>query len=329
MIKFYYIWYFLLIIPIILFLLLLYFKWWKKILFSWINDVKTIFSSNTNYYKIYYLFIFLIFIFFIIIFSKPVIENKLEKVTKSGIDIQIVLDISYSMIAKDLEPNRLEVAKSVIWDFVNKIETDRVWLIVYSGKVFTSLPLSFDYNIIKKTINNITINTINQNYFELQWTASWDALILAWKLLHNNDNREKIIILVTDWEANKWINPLAALSYIKQQFWWKIRIYTIWIWWDKKTTISITNPLWQVEEMEIWWVNENVLKAIAKSTDAKFFLARDKQSLENIFNTISKLEKREIVSQTININKEKYDYFIYILMFLYLCLLTIKYIKRI
>lgn len=329
MIKFLHINYFFLLIPIVLFILLLYFKWWRKIIFTWLEDIKIIYKNNTKYYKLYYVLIFSIFLLFIIIFSKPVIENKLEKVTKKGIDIQIILDISYSMIAQDLEPNRLEVAKEVIWQFVDKIESDRVWFIVYSWKVFTSLPLSFDYEIIKKTIKNITINTINQNYFEMQWTATWDALILAWKLLYNGDNREKVIILVTDWEANKWINPLAALSYIKQEFWWKIRIYTIWIWWDKKTTISITNPMWQIEQMEIWWVNEEVLKIIANNTNWKFFLARDKESLENIFDTISKLEKREIVSNNIYVNKDKYNYFVYILIVLFLSFIILKYIKRI
>lgn len=329
MIKFLYAKYFLLLIPIIFFIILLYFKWWKKIVFWWMNDLKYIFKSNTNYYKIYYLFIFIIFILYVIIFSKPVIENRLEKVTKSWIDIQIVLDVSYSMIAQDLEPNRLDVAKDVISNFVNKIDSDRVWFIVYSWKVFTSLPLSFDYNIIKKTIKNISIDTINQNYFEMQWTATWDALILAWKLLFSQDNREKVIILLTDWEANKWIDPLLALNYIKEKFWWKIRIYTIWIWGNKKTTISITNALWQTEQMQISWVNEDMLKTIAAKTNWKFFLARNRESLENIFDTISKLEKREITSEIININSERYSYFIYILVFIFSTFILFKYIKRI
>lgn len=328
MIKFLHVNYFLLLLPIIFFIILLYFYWWKKISFTWIEDVKKIYKISTIYYKIYYILVFIIFVFYIFIISKPVIESKLEKVSKNWIDIQIILDVSYSMIAQDLEPNRLEVAKSVISDFVNKIHSDRVWFIVYSWKVFTSLPLSYDYQIIKNTINKITISTINQNYFEMQWTATWDALILAWKLLFNNDNREKVIILVTDWEANKWINPLAALTYIKKQFWWKIRIYTIWIWWDKKTSITITNQMWQSENMEIWWVNESVLNAIAKNTDWKFFLARDKQALENIFDTISKLEKKEIVSQSILINKEKYNYFLYLLFFAFTLFLSLKYIKN-
>lgn len=329
MIKFLYAKYFLLLIPIIFFIILLYFKWWKKIVFWWMSDLKYIFKSNTYYYKIYYFLIFLIFVLYLCIFSKPVIENKLEKVTKSWIDIQIVLDVSYSMIAQDLEPNRLDVAKDVISNFVNKIDSDRVWLIVYSWKVFTSLPLSFDYNIIKKTIKNISINTINQNYFEMQWTATWDALILAWKLLFSQDNREKVIILLTDWEANKWIDPLLAMNYIKEKFWWKIRIYTIWIWGNKKTTISITNALWQTEQMQISWVNEDMLKTIATKTNWKFFLARDRESLENIFDTISKLEKREITSEIININSERYSYFIYILVFIFSTFILFKYIKRI
>ncbi len=328
MLKFIYLNYFFLIIPVIISLLLLYFYWWKKYVFWWMNDLKNIFKANSYFYKFYYILLFFIFIFYITIFAKPVLEKKIQNVWKNWIDIQIVLDVSYSMTATDLPPNRLEVAKDVISNFIDNIETDRVWLIIYSWKVFTSLPLSFDYKIIKKTIEKIDINIINQQFMFLQWTATWDALILAWKTFPNN-NREKVIILLTDWESNRWVNPLSWLEYLEKKGLWNIRIYTIWLWWDEKTTVSVINNLWLKEELEIWWLNEWILKTISSKTDWKYFRATNRNSLEEIFETISKLEKKEIISKNIIINKEKYTFFVYLLILIFYIFIILKYKKRI
>jgi len=320
--------YLLLTIPVILFLIFLYFKWWKKNIFWPLGDLKEVFKNNTIYYKIYFILLFFIFVFILLIFSKPVITDTLEKNMKNWIDVQIVMDISYSMIAEDLKPNRLTVAKDVILDFLDKIQTDRVWIIIFAWKTFTSLPLNFDYNIVKKIVEKISVDTINQRYTHMQWTAVWDALILAADTFDDKEDREKVIILLTDWEANKWINPLVALKYIQDEN-PDIKVYTIWIWWDKETSITITNNIWQKQVLPIWWVDEKTLKTIAKWTNWKYFRAKDKETFKEIFEEISKLEKKEIISETIKINKEKYTYFLYILIFLFLIFLFMKDKKRI
>jgi len=290
--------------------------------------LKEVFKNNTIYYKIYFILLFFIFVFILLIFSKPVITDTLEKNMKNWIDVQIVMDISYSMIAEDLKPNRLTVAKDVILDFLDKIQTDRVWIIIFAWKTFTSLPLNFDYNIVKKIVEKISVDTINQRYTHMQWTAVWDALILAADTFDDKEDREKVIILLTDWEANKWINPLVALKYIQDEN-PDIKVYTIWIWWDKETSITITNNIWQKQVLPIWWVDEKTLKTIAKWTNWKYFRAKDKETFKEIFEEISKLEKKEIISETIKINKEKYTYFLYILIFLFLIFLFMKDKKRI
>lgn len=320
--------YFLLIIPIILFIILLYFKWWKKIIFWPIQDLKTVFETNSYYYKIYIILLFFILLIYISIFSKPVITDILEKESKNWIDIQIVLDISYSMIAEDLKPNRLEVAKDVISDFLNEIHSDRVWIIVFAWKTFTSLPLNFDYNIIRKIVEKISINTINQNYNIMQWTAVWDALILATDTFGEDNDREEIIILLTDWEANRWLDPMISLKYIKEKN-PLIKVYTIWIWWNENTSIVIKNIFWETQELPISWVDEKTLKIIANETNWKYYRASDEETFKNIFTEISKLERKELVSETIKINKEKYNYFIYTLIVLFYLLFFLKNKKRI
>lgn len=321
--------YFLLLIPIILFLILLYFKWWKKILFWDISVLEKVFKKNTYYIKIYYFIIFIIFVLFASILARPVSQNVLEKNNKNWIDIQIVLDVSYSMIAEDLKPNRLEVAKDVISWFLNKIQTDRVWIIVFAWKTFTSLPLNFDYNIIQKIVSKITINTINQtSNSSMQWTATWDALVKASDSFWNDNKREKVIILLTDWESNRWLEPLLAIEYIKKSYSENIKIYTIWIWWNKETTIKIKNQFLWYQEMKVWAVDEETLKMIAKKTNWKYFRATNKNTLENIFDTISKLEKKEIELEKIEINNEEYRYFLYNLILFFILFLGIKRWKR-
>ncbi len=328
MIHFQYPLYFLLLIPAIWIIIFLYFNSWKKNVFGPMDDLKIIFKTNTFYYKLYYFFIFLVFLTFILIFSQPVITDMREKNIKNWIDIQIVMDVSYSMIAEDLKPNRLTVAKDVIKDFLWEIKTDRVWIIIFAGKTFTSLPLNFDYNIVKKIVDKITVDTINQRYTHMQWTAMWDALMLAAESFDNKQDREKVIIFLTDWEANKWINPIIALNFLKENN-PDIKVYTIWIWWNEETTIAVKDNFWRTQRLPIAAVDEKTLKAIAEWTKWKYFRATDKETFREIFSEISKLEKKEITTEIVKINKEKYTYFLYSAIFIFFCFLFIKYRKRI
>ena len=327
--------YFLLLIPIILLIILLYFNSLKKINF-WNNiDLIKIFKKNSFYFKLYIILIFLISFLFIAILANPVKQNILQKNTKNWIDIQIILDISYSMIATDLKPNRLEVAKNVIWSFIKKIKNDRIWIIVFAWKTFTSVPLSFDYKIIQNILSKITVDTINQKYNYTQWTSIWDALIHGWESFWNEKNREKIIILLTDWEVNKWIDPLIAIQYLKEKIKndslqdKNIKIYTIWIWWDKEAFIENKDNFWRIHKTKVAPVDEKTLKSIAKITWWKYFKANKKQTFKKIFNEISKIEKTEIQIENIKINIPKYSYFLYILIFMYLMFLYLKFKKTI
>lgn len=232
--------YFLLLIPIFLFLGFLYLKWWKNIVIWDVEILKEVFKNNSLYYKIYYSLLFVIFIVYISIFANLIIKEEQEKINENWIDIELVLDVSYSMLADDFKPNRLESSKKIIWRFLDKLSQDRLWLIVFAWKPFTSLPLNFDYPISKKIVNNITIDTINQNNTRMQGTAIWDALIIASEWFDDESlDREKIIILITDWDANVWVDPDLAIKFLKENNKTKdIKIYTIWIWWKEEAYIK-------------------------------------------------------------------------------------------
>ena len=316
--------YFFLIGPLFLLLFFIYKKNNKKIFFSFFSDLEKIYKKNTIYLKLYYLVVFLILLCFVFIFSNLVQQSEKKDVNKNGIDINIVLDVSYSILAADLKPNRLEVSKSIIWDFVEQLEADRVWLTVFAGKPFVSLPLNFDYKVTRKIIDKIWEDTINQRNYYMQGTAIWDALLLAWESFDTGDEREKVIVLLTDWEANKWVAPDTATQYLKDTFNDEIKVYTVWIWWSEKTYIESGN-----QRIEVGPLDEYTLKKIAETTSGKYFRASDEKSFEDIFDTIAKLEKKEITSESFIMNTQKNIIFVYILLGLFVLLLYLIIRKKI
>lgn len=319
--------YFLLLIPFFVLVLFMYFKSWKKINFLPFEDIKLIYHKNSFFYKLYFIVLIFIIFLFIIIIANPVLKNTKQIINKNWVDIEIVLDVSYSMNADDLKPNRLEVAKDVIKNYLKKIQTDRVWIVVFAWKPFTSLPLNFDYDVVSHIVDKINIETINQNNYYMQWTALWDALILAGDQFDYSTNREKVIILLTDWEANKWLDPMVALNYIKEKKENKPKIYTIWIWGLEKTFVLVPDQLWNMVKVPIAWVDEKTLTILSNSTWGKYFRATDNKTLEKIFDTISKLEKKEIKVDEIKVVKEKNILFLYILIFFMTLFIIFKYKK--
>jgi len=319
-----------LLIPIIVLVIFLYFQTKKSLNFWWLQDIFHIYNSGSFSYKIYYILIFLIFSISIWVIAQPVIKNTEEKIKKNGIDIMLVLDVSFSMTAEDLKPNRLDAAKEIIDNFLKKLKNDRVWFVVFAWKPFTSLPLNFDYKISQKILNNTTVDSINQRVSWLQWTAIWDALIFAGDNF-NESEREKIIILLTDGTANAWVDPEISVSFLNQKYKWdnKIKIYTIWIWKNEETFISIKNVMWFTQKVAIEWVDEETLKQIAKLSNWKYYRAENKESLREIFDNISELEKTDIEIDSITEIKAISKYFIYLLLLIFTIYMLYKIRKKI
>ena len=286
----------------------------NSIYFKFVDDILKVFkfSSLLFYAKILLFSTIVILIFFV--FAKPVKVSK-EELKKNWIDIVISLDISPSMEAQDLYPNRLKAAKNIIEDFVKWLENDRVWLVVFAWKPLISLPLTFDYDIVKEILKNISTKSVNSPAFE--WTAIWDALLLA-KNLFKDKKRTKIIILLTDWDANKWVNPILAAEYLKK---FGIKVYTIGIW--SKQWWYITQQVWPfIQKIPIPPLKEDTLRQIAQITNGKFYRATDNQTLKKIFKDISKLTKTQLKEKKYNANEDvSYFYVFSIIVLLSLFLL--------
>jgi len=300
----------LLIVPVILFF---FYKKQK----SWINfinlsDVKQVFKNNNYKFYLSIILLWLILINFIFILANPNKINISEKIKKNWIDIVIALDVSGSMEAEDLKPNRLESAKKVIDGFIKNLKTDRVWMVVFAWKPFTSIPLTFDYNIISETLNRLSTKDIQSN-----WTAIWDAILMSKTLFKSDkddkkEDREKVIILLTDWDANVWVDPKVAWISAKEAW---IKIYTIWIW--SKSWGYITYNTWPFKQKQkIPPLNDKDLKYIASTTDWKYFRADNNRTFEEIFKELQKLEKNDIEVKIKKKYTNYYDIFVYSLIFL-------------
>jgi Ca-activated chloride channel family protein len=293
-------------------------KTYKKqaIYFKPIDDLFNVFKGSRISFIIRFIILWLLLVSFSFIIAGPykLVVNK--NIEKNWIDIVLTLDVSDSMNAEDLKPTRLEAAKNIINNFLNKLDkNNRVWLVIFAWQPFTSLPLTFDYDVVKQTIKNLSTKIINQNNPELAWTAIWDALLMSKNLFKDSNKnnspssltwsdtkRTKIVILLTDGDANKWVDPILAAEYLKK---FGIKVYTIWIgsknWWYIKYNVW---PFTQYAKIPP--LKEDTLRKIAQITNGRFYRATDNESLQKIFNDISKLTKTKIKTKTTTTNEDYY-----------------------
>lgn len=280
--------------------------------FQFIADIEAVFWKSKSYFYVNLSILFLLMVFFSFLFADPHQKGVKEKIIREGIDIALVLDLSYSMMAEDMAPNRLEVAKEVIADFTSQLQTDRVGLILFSGKPFTGVPLTFDYDFITNFVKNISIQTINQDYHHLQGTAIWDGLLYGAHLF-DDPEREKVIVLLTDGEANRGIDPIEAMRYIREK---NIIVHTVWIAWDEETYVNFQN-VYGIQKIAIGGIDEENLQAIANLTGGKYFRARSNETFSKIFEELNLLEKKEIEIEKMLVFQPYYKPFVYVIFFLF------------
>lgn len=302
--------------------------------FAFMQDIEAIFWKTKFLFLFNIILLCLIMSSFSLLIANPNIKTQQKKVIKNGIDIAIVLDLSLSMEADDIKPNRIEVAKQVISDFIKELKTDRVGLILFAWKPFTSIPLTFDYNFLINNIKDITTtDTIKQLYDnKLQWTAIWEWL-LYWANLFDDTDREKIIVLLSDWKPDCWdfnfdgkmdcIDPIEAVRYLREK---NIKIHTVWIWWEWEVYIKYTpKPVTFDTEAE-----EN-LKTLAKLTNWLYYRADSEETFKQIFEKLNLLQKKEIEVEKYEFYTPYYKNFvllIFALLILYMSVNTYYYLRK-
>lgn len=290
--------------------------------------LQEVFQKTSLWYRLYVSSLLGMSITLLIYISGPYLELSQETITKNGIDIEIVLDLSYSMIAEDIMPSRLEVAKEVFKDFIWELKTDRVGLVLFSGKPFQSVPLTYDYQFLSDFVSEVSVDIIDQRNPRLQGTAIGDAIVLWTDILiaDSGGEREKVMILITDGEANRGVEPILALKLLKEE---GIKTYTIWVWKDEATTIKAEIAPGVYQRIEIWGIDEEILKKIADETWWEYYRADSKEAFKKILERIGTLEKKEIETDQIILQNSLRPELSLLLMFLSLILGVCIFIKNI
>jgi Ca-activated chloride channel family protein len=239
------------------------------------------------------------------------ISNKTK--TTKGIDIVMAVDVSGSMLAKDLKPNRIEALKRVASDFVDERPNDRIGLVVYASEAYTKIPVTSDKAIILEAIKSIKYDTVLQD-----GTGIGMGLATAVNRLKDSKAKSKVIILLTDGVNNAgFIEPETASDIAKQ---YGIKVYTIGI----GTNGMAESPyalgangqlLFRMMQVEI---DEQLMKSIARKTDGKYFRATSNSKLAEIYAAINKLETTEIEELKFYDYDEKFRPFVWLAGFLVL-----------
>ena len=208
--------------------------------------------------------------------------------TTRGIDIVMAIDVSASMLAKDLKPNRLEALKKVASKFINRRPNDRIGLVEYAGESYTRTPVTSDKGIILKSLRDIKYNTIITG-----GTAIGMGLATAVNRLKESKAKSRIIILLTDGVNNSgFIDPQTASELAVE---YGIKTYTIGLGSNGMalSPVAINNGKFQYSRIQVE-IDEKLLKEIASETGGKYFRATNNKKLEDIYDEIDKLEKTEI-----------------------------------
>jgi len=234
-----------------------------------------------------------------------VIDTSTRVKTNSGVDIIMAIDVSASMLAKDLKPNRLDALKNVADEFIKNRVTDRIGLVEYAGESYTKTPLTTDKSITLRSLREIKYNNIIEG-----GTAIGMGLATSVNRIKDSKAKSKVIILLTDGVNNAgFIDPITAAELAKE---FQIKIYSIGLGTnglalspvgiDARGKFNYANI--QVE------IDEKLLTQISEMTGGKYFRATDNERLKEIYSDIDKLEKTEIEEFKYYSVDEKFRYFL-------------------
>jgi len=232
--------------------------------------------------------------------------------TTKGIDIVMAIDVSGSMLAKDLKPNRLEALKRVAAEFVEDRINDRIGLVVYAGESYTRTPVTSDKTVILQSLKTVEYD----DSIIADGTGIGVGLATAINRIKDSKAKSRIIILLTDGVNNSGtIDPRMAADIAKE---YGIKVYTIGIGTNGMAPFPYAKApngtfLYQNMKVEI---DEKLMKEIAKTTDGKYFRATSNAKLKEIYTEINKLEKTEVEEKKYFNYDEKYQPLVWLALFL-------------
>ena len=248
----------------------------------------------------------LAFTLLVIALARPQTHNSWKNETVEGIDIMLAMDVSTSMLAEDLEPNRIEAAKKVAAEFIADRPNDNIGLTIFAGEAFTQCPMTIDHASLLSLLQNVRTDIAARGLIE-DGTAIGMGLASAVSRLKDSQATSRVIILLTDGSNNRGdISPMTAAEIAQSM---GIRVYTIGV----GTNGTARYPLMvgnRVQYVQIpVEIDTETLKSIAQTTNGNFYRAKNEDELREIYHAIDQLEKSKIDVQRYIRRYEAYQQF--------------------
>lgn len=223
----------------------------------------------------------------VVAFARPQTGVTDQRVTTEGIDIVLALDVSSSMLAEDLVPNRLEAAKEVASAFVAGRPNDRIGLVIFGGDAYTQAPLTLDHAVVTELLGQLEVGMVEDG------TAVGMGLATAVKRLQASEAVSRVVILLTDGRNNRGeIGPVTAAQMAQAL---GVRVYTIGAGTRGQARVPVDNPVLGRQYVTVPAdVDEPTLERMAETTGGAYFRATDRESLGEIWRQVDELERTEI-----------------------------------
>ena len=232
----------------------------------------------------------------IIVIARPQSVSSWEESETQGIDIVLALDVSGSMLAQDLKPDRLQAAKKVAAEFITDRSNDNIGLVIFAGESFTQCPLTTDHKVLLNLLNDINFGMIDDG------TAIGLGLATSVNRLKESQSQSKVVILLTDGTNNSGqIAPLTAADLARS---YGIRVYTVGVGTKGMAPTPVNTPFGiRMQNMPVD-IDEETLTEIAALTGGQYFRAQDTEGLRQVYNEIDEMEKYLISVQNVTRRQE-------------------------
>lgn len=306
------------LIPVFIIILWLVSRWRKKAFASFgeFSVIQQLFPDVSNTKRLWKSILYILaFTFLIIGLINPQIGTKLEEVKRKGADLMICLDVSNSMKAEDLQPNRLEKSKQALSKLIDKLEGDRIGIIVFGGEAYVQLPITEDYSAAK-----LFLESINTDLIPTQGTDIGKAIDMAMTSFGKDEGKNKAIVIITDGENHDQDAITAAEAAAEKG----IAIHTI----GMGSAEGAPIPIYKGNVKEgfkkdkdgntvVTKLNEQMLQELASAGNGIYVRATNSDAgLNNILDAIDKLEKKQFESKMYSDYEDRFQWFIAIAFFI-------------
>lgn len=301
------------IVPVLIVLFWLLYRNQKKLLAKF-SDARMLKVLSPERSKVKYIIkssiILFVYVLLILALANPQIGTRYEEVKQTGIDVFILMDVSLSMKAEDIKPNRLENAKHAVASLINKLRGDRIGLVIFSGDAYIQFPLTTDYAAANLLLNAVSVSSVPQ-----PGTAIGAAVRLATKSYRENDRTQKVMVVITDGEDHEGDVLEAVKSAVEKN----ISVYTIGLGSPNGVPIPVYNAQGQQAGYKtdkdgntvFTRLDENILQQIAQEGRGKYYRGSNNENeLESIYKDFSRLNKTEFGTLRVTDYEDRYYYFL-------------------